>query len=327
MSYPYIDKILTFENVVEGSKDGFVADPFVIDHNDIEHVFFEIFQRNPREKTIGCAKQSGDGSWRFLGDAVANQEIEYSFPYIFREGSEYYMIPSIEHKKKGGIPIRLYKSESFPLNWDTQTTYSIAGGDPVLIEWNQMYYLFTHNDGIRIYYSADFTRSEWCEHPESPLQNSQINRMGGRPVIDGDNLYLLYQDGSNHYGELVRCFEVKTLNKEQFEQAEISDSPITCGQYNGSWNHLGMHHVDFCSESDFAIVDGHTNNGWSIGLVKSNSEPTRLTPAPNEFSGIQKIRRARRLATDRLQTMRKVRKYHKDNGTISLFRKAVQKLP
>lgn len=240
-SYPDINKVLTIQDVEYSSREGFVADPFVVTDNNDDYLFFEVFYRNPREKVVGSAKRVNDSEWEYEGIAIKNEELEYSFPYTFRHNSKWYMIPSIANTDGTRPPLTLYRAVDFPLEWTVESNFDIKGVDPVVFHWNDDWYLIC-NDGstTKLYFSDNLVSNDWSEHPTRPLNlESGLRRMGGRPVKLNGSLYLMYQDGKYHYGEMVRCCQVIELDRRNFQQSEIINSPIVSAQYNQSWNHLG----------------------------------------------------------------------------------------
>lgn len=331
-SYPDINKILTIQDVDYGDREGFVADPFVVMSDNEYHLFFEVFYRNPREKVVGSAKMvnNGGSEWKYEGIAIKREGLEYSFPYTFQYNSEWYMLPAIANIDGTRPPLTLYRAVDFPLKWTVESKFNVKGTDPVVFQWNDDWYLICNNDSAtKLYFSDDLVSNDWKEHPTQSLSsNSGLSRMGGRPVDMNGSLYLMYQDGKYHYGEKVRCCRVKELDREIFRQSEISNSPIVGGQYNQGWNHLGMHHVDFNLSSEFAIVDGHDQDGWSIGMANCNcdSTPSRLTPSPSEFDISQSIRRNHQLLLDRIGILREANDYRKNHGAKSMLYKGLEKL-
>ena len=330
-TYPSIQRILTIDDVGYGDRDGFVADPFVVrNEGDIDHLFFEVFYRDPREKVVGCAKRTKEMEWEYEGIAIKNDEFEYSFPYTFQYDSGWYMLPSIANTDGTQPPLILYKAVDFPLKWKVESKFDIRGVDPIVFQLDHKWYLICNEDHkTKLYFSEDLVKDNWKEHPSGPLNSeSRLSRMGGRPVNVGGSLYLMYQDGYYHYGEQVRCCRVIELDEESFQQQEINESPIVSGQYNQSWNHLGMHHVDFYLPGNFVIVDGHNNDGWSIGMAsyENNTIPTRLTPSPEEFDIKKSVRRSHQVTLDRINIVQKASEYRKENGMKATASKGFQKL-
>jgi hypothetical protein len=240
------------------------------------------------------------------------------------------MLPAIANTDGTRPPLTLYRAVDFPLEWTVESKFDIKGVDPVVFQWNDDWFLICNTGHkTKLYFSDDFVSDEWSEHPTKLLNsNPNLTRMGGRPINMSGSLYLMYQDGKYHYGEKVRCCEVTELGRGDFQQSEIINSPIVSGQYNQSWNHLGMHTVDLNQSSDFAIVDGHNSDGWSIGMVtcKCDSGSSRLTPSPSEFNVNQSFRRNYQLLFNRIEVINRANDYRKKHGMKSLLHKGWSKL-
>lgn len=323
-----INTIIDIRDINYRDGEGFVADPFLAKNGDT-YLFFEVFYREPREKLICCAKITESLDAEYLGVAIQDSTYEFSFPYTFKFESEWYMIPEITSTNKPETPLKLYRATDFPLEWSTESEFDVYGVDPVVFNWHNNWWLICRNKGdFLIYHSEDPTLGNWSEHTFNSKTRNTPNRMAGRPVISGDNLYLMYQDGI-HYGERVRCFEVTELDQTTFEQKEVEDSPILHGQYTRGWNHLGMHHVDFNWEDGYAIVDGHNSSGWKIGMVNLNTRsppPARLTPAPEQFSLNQSLIRRWIKNKNRGKILKMSYNYWQKQGTKEFFYKVQNKL-
>lgn len=327
-NFPSLHQILTIEDIEYANRKGFIADPFVLTYDEVDYLFFEVFYRNPRKKMVGCARRISDKNWEYIGIALQRPELEFSYPYLLEHNSDQYMLPSVDIAGHGSRPpLKLYRAIDFPLEWTEVTEFEVVGVDPVVFCWNNSWYLIANTDGKTfIYYSNSLETGEWLEHPSSPLDDHPgLNRMGGSPVIIDEKLYLMYQDCEQHYGEKVRCCRVETLTRDNFRQVEIEESPLVTGQYTGGWNHLGMHTVILNPNRGYAIVDGHDNDGWSIGEITCDcsSGPRRLTPSPDEFNTIQSLARQRQLVKDFIG---KATSYKKEHGTWLLIRRAAEKL-
>lgn len=318
-----MDVLLDIDDITYKDGTGFVADPFLAIAEDT-YLFFEVLYHEPREKLIGCARITDSFDCDYIGIAIQEPEFEYSFPYTFNHDSKWFMLPESIHLDESETQLKLYRADDFPLEWSIESEFNVHGADPVVFRWHNDWWLFTKYAGeLSVYFSEELTSEKWVEHPVNSETRNSPDRMGGRPVLSGDKLFLMYQDGI-HYGERVRCFEVTQLDRTTFEQREIESSPILHGQYSGGWNHLGMHHVDFNWESGYAVVDGHDNSGWKIAITQLNSEyppPARLTPAPDQFRLKQSLSRKLVKIKNRWRTLRNIPSHWREQGTKKFLHK------
>ncbi len=97
---------------IESPKDHFYADPFLIEEGGKTWVFFEDFDYATQLGRISCAEVKKDG----IGNPVAVLERPYhlSYPCIFRDAGEMYMIP--ETGSNGTV--ELYRCIRFPDKWE-----------------------------------------------------------------------------------------------------------------------------------------------------------------------------------------------------------------
>ena len=250
--------VISYKNVTD-IKAEFVADPFMIKGKKVWYMFFEVLNADDNQGDIGLATSEDGIRWRYK-KIVLNEPFHLSYPYVFAWRGEYYLIPESAHD----YSIRLYKATDFPYRW--KFIGKLLKGiykDPSVIFYNNKWYLFADssfkNDLLRLYYS-DNLLGPWLEHPKSPIveKNPHIARPGGRIKLIDNKLYRFAQDDYPTYGHQIRTFEIKNLSTTEYQENEISESPIFKASGSG-WNAHGMHHIDlhkFSEKSWIACVDG-----------------------------------------------------------------------
>jgi len=241
----------------------FVADPFMIKHHGIWHMFFEFMERETQRGKIALATSEDMRKWTFR-QVVLEEPFHVSYPYVFTMDNEFYMIPETCAVKA----VRLYKATDFPAKWSFVGTL-LEGrefADPSVFYFNNRWWLFTGqrlsavDDTLRLYHAEKLT-GPWFEHPKSPILegNRRAARPAGRVLVIGDRIIRYAQDCYPAYGAQVRAFEVVELTTENYSEIEIEGkSPILAGSGRG-WNAAGMHHVDAHRVDDgtwVACVDG-----------------------------------------------------------------------
>jgi len=84
----------------------FWADPFVIEHDNRSWAFFEEFSYQYRRGHIACAEISSEGSFISPTRSLADNQHHYSYPLVFRAGSDILMIPeSVDSCVSRSIPM------------------------------------------------------------------------------------------------------------------------------------------------------------------------------------------------------------------------------
>jgi hypothetical protein len=238
--------VLTWENVTD-IPARFVADPFMIRANQFWYMFFEVMNRENGKGEIGLAVSDDALNWKYQQIVLA-EPYHLSYPYVFEWQHEYYMIP--ESYMAGAV--RLYKATLFPTKWSFAGTL-LAGpyyADPSILRYQNKWWLFVdaslniQHDTLRLFWTETLT-GVWFEHPRSPIifGNPHIARPAGRLTVFGDKLVRFAQDCYPTYGNQVYAFEITQLSTTEYQEQEMSKSPVIKASGAG-WNESGMHQID-----------------------------------------------------------------------------------
>ena len=251
--------VLTAQDVTDIPAD-FVADPFMIYHNECWYMFFEIMNSQTKKGDIGLATSKDGYNWQYQ-KTILTESFHLSYPYVFQWNNEFYMIP--ESYQVGEI--RLYKAAQFPEEWVyvqpliTHKDYV----DSSIIYFNNLWWLFTSStksDHLYLYYSNELT-GQWTAHPKSPIvaNNKKIARPGGRIVVFNDCLIRYAQDDQIIYGNQVHAYIITNITPEIYQEEAIDQNPVLKAGRSG-WNEVGMHNIDPHSIDEkqwIACVDGY----------------------------------------------------------------------
>lgn len=240
----------------------FIADPFMIYHDNCWFLFFETLPENNTNKgVIGCAKSNDMLHWSYHG-TVLTEDYHLSYPYIFKYEGEVYMLP----ETLGANAVTLYKAEHFPDQWHAVAEL-LPGqhADPSLFYYQDHWWLFTcptpeKHDSLKLYFADNLT-GPWQAHPDNPIikQNDRCARPAGRVIKWQNKLYRFAQDCQPRYGTQVRAFEIQLLTPFDYLEEECPNSPILTPSGKG-WNGRNMHHIDLhhCDNGIWlACVDGY----------------------------------------------------------------------
>jgi hypothetical protein len=237
----------------------FVADPFIISHNKQFYLFFEVLNKKSGRGEIGLATSMDGEYWRYER-IVLNEKYHLSFPYVFKDKNEIYMIPE-SGEAKG---IFLYRSINFPYEWE-KVCELIPGkySDSSIFRHEKKWWMFVGSltGNLHLFYS-DTIEGPWKEHPKSPVicGNHNITRPAGRVIVDKVGIYRYTQDGVPYYGKQVKSFKLTKLSETEFEEQELI-TVLSGTDEEGDWRKDGMHHIDQLriNEDQWLIaVDGHT---------------------------------------------------------------------
>ena len=245
---------------VNDANARFVADPFVVFHDDHWTMFFEVFNESTGQGDIGCATSPDGMEWSYQ-QIVLDEPIHLSYPTVFEHDGEFYMVPETE----AADCVRLYRATSFPHAWEFERTL-VTGkdlADPTVFQHNQRWYMFvgkagTH-DQLRLFQAVHLL-GPWTEHPLSPLivDDPSQSRPAGQVVDFDGKLFRLAQDCSDRYGASVQAFEITRLSEESYEERPEPLSLLTAQGHR--WNSHGMHHLHAFRKPNgkwLCCVDGH----------------------------------------------------------------------
>jgi len=242
---------------ITGFEAEFVADPFMLYRNGSWHLYFEIMNNETDKGEIGYATSTNLIDWEYQGIAL-KESFHLSYPMVFEWNDELFMVP--ETRSVGEV--RLYKAPSCNGPWE-KVAVLLEGdyADATLFHHNGSWWMFALHgkEDLHLFY-ADDLKGQWTLHPHAPIvENSKrIARPSGRIIQEDGRLYRIAQDGIPHYGSRVRMLEILTLDRENYEEREIEESPILQASREG-WNAIGMHHIDAHQLADgswVACVDG-----------------------------------------------------------------------
>lgn len=247
---------------VHDVKARFVADPFMLTHDGLHHLFFEVMNSDREIGEIGHATSPDMKQWSYQG-IVLRGDCHLSYPYVFTEGEEVYMVP--ECADSGGI--QLYRADRFPDRWSRVKTLVVGSGryapvlDSSVVCHGGRWYLFSYARKVNQLhlFSSDTLTGTWKEHPKSPLVSGSPHyaRPGGRVVEHDGALFRFSQDGIPNYGSKVWAFRITKLSEYDYHEEALLEKPVVAAG-NEAWNGRGMHTVDAHVQGDrwVAMVDG-----------------------------------------------------------------------
>lgn len=237
----------------------FVADPFMIEADGTWYMFFEVMNIERDKGEIGLATSRNGLQWEYQR-IVLSEPFHLSYPYVFSNNGEYFMIPeSFEDKA-----MKLYRADRFPFKWSYVAT--LLDGpwvDSSIFFFDGRWWVFTNpvapaNEILELFYADDIS-GPWRRHAMSPLiiNNKRITRGGGRVIVLGDKPVRFAQDCDPFYGTAVRAFEISVLTPSSYAERELEFSPILSAG-DELWRQQGMHHIDphFVDGRWLASVDG-----------------------------------------------------------------------
>jgi hypothetical protein len=237
----------------------FVADPFMVQHENMWYMFFEALNSQDNKGAIGLACSSDGLEWSYRR-IVLSEPFHLSYPYVFHVDGTYFMIPE-SHRANS---IRLYRADPFPYKWSlVSTLMEGAWVDTSIFSFGDRWWLFStpmaSEHGTLELFSSQDIAGPWRRHPMSPLlqNNKRFARPAGRVVVADHALVRFTQDCFPYYGAAVRAFEMEHLSASSYREREMACSPILSAGEE-VWRQSGMHHIDahYVNDRWIACVDG-----------------------------------------------------------------------
>ena len=212
---------------VKSPPNHFLADPFVITHENKDYCFVEDYDFATSKGCIAVYKLSKDSSER-LGEAVA-EPFHMSYPYIFKYKAKLYMCPETCANRD----VRLYESECFPLKWKLKKIImkDVSAADTTIFEHDGRWWLFTNIDTTNlgdhctelfIFYADNPLADNWTPHAKNPIWvDSRRARMGGILRDDKTIYRVSQQQGFDMYGRSSAINRITHLSKDDFVEEEL----------------------------------------------------------------------------------------------------------
>ena len=210
------------------------ADPFLFVKDDYLYLFYE--RKKLYEPGLLVMQRTNDLLNWSTPVTVLSEPYHLSYPYVFENEGEIYMIPETCASES----IRLYKADNKDLNHfsfsktlikRTKNDSSIVDdySDSSIYFKNGIYYLITtvNYNGINhleLYFSKNL-EGPYKNHPSSPLVCSQkYGRNGGSFIESNGKLYRVAQDCEYKYGDDVHLFEIDTITENEYKEHLVKES-------------------------------------------------------------------------------------------------------
>jgi hypothetical protein len=253
---------------VTDAKARFVADPFLWRSQDRWHLLFEVYDETVRRGVIAVADSIDGVRWSY-DRVVLREPFHLSYPYIFEDAGELYMIPESGEAQA----VRLYRAPRFPHEWRHEATLlegTFFDASPFKHEGHWWMFAMDATHSLRLF-GAPQLHGPWQEHPCSPVvvRDRKVGRPGGRVLEYEGALYRFAQDGEPTYGSSVRVLRISKLTATEYAETQVAGNPMLRGAGAG-WNATGMHHIDACRDGEgwIASVDGNRQRrvwNWRLG--------------------------------------------------------------
>ena len=246
---------------IEPPKGRFWADPFAFEHDGQYWAFFEDYSYKEKRAGIACAPVSMDGKLGPPQVCLENPGHHYSYPHVFRAGSEIFMVP----ESVDSNAVSLFRCRQFPNQWSKDAVL-LEGKfvDTTIWEHEGLWWLMTTSanpssrGGALLLFYADSPRGKWQFHPANPISTDIRNNRGAGCVFRYDNrLIRPSQSGAPSYGYSISFNEITALSKQHYQERPIRT--VTPEHWPGI---SGIH--TYNRTGNVELIDGRT----SVALKK-----------------------------------------------------------
>ena len=248
---------------INSPQGHFWADPFPFEHEGKCWVFFEDYSYRAKRGSIACAEISPESELGPPVPCLHHPSRHYSYPHIFRAGSEIFMIPESFDSES----VDLYRCQQFPHLWVREATL-LEGKfvDTTIWEHEGLWWLATTTADphpgagcLLLFYSESLT-GDWHFHPANPISTDiRRNRGAGRVFRSQDRLIRPSQSCAPTYGYSVDFNEITELSRERYSERPLKT--ITAGHWAGL---TGVHTYNRAGKVEF--IDGRTPVPLKRGL-------------------------------------------------------------
>ena len=248
---------------LKGNKNSFLADPFLYKHNNKVYCFFEEYDKDISKGHISVAEYQ-NSEFIYIGK-VLNENHHLSYPYIFSDNNEIYMVPESSECNQ----INLYKAVKFPLIWKLEKVLikNVSAVDVNIFNKNNYWWLFTnvdlsrtkypnfkdHSQELNIYYSTELVSDSWTPHPENPVVINSEKARGAGFLKEKNNLIRVSQKKGfgNQYGKGISFNKIIKLSESKYTEENIKHM-----NFLNFPNNFYIHHID--KDEDLVVFDGRS---------------------------------------------------------------------
>jgi hypothetical protein len=212
---------------IESPKGHFWADPFLLEEAGRKWIFFEDYAYAEKRACIACAEIGSDGTLSSYATCLRHSEHHYSYPYVFRDGSDVLMVP--EAGNSGSVD--LYRCEEFPGKWSRHSTL-LRGRyvDPSIWQQDGLWWMMVTTadpdarcSALYLFYAEALT-GPWQLHPANPIStDTRNNRGAGRIVWADGRLIRPSQSCCPTYGYSFSFNEVTKLSPTEYEEHALRE--------------------------------------------------------------------------------------------------------
>jgi hypothetical protein len=238
---------------IDPPRGHFWADPFPFEHEGRCWAFFEDYSYERKRAAIVCSEVSPRGEFGPPILCLDHPSHHYSYPYVFRAGSEIFMVP----ESGDSSSVDLFRCQQFPSKWTREATLLKGKFVDTSIWEHEGRWWFTTTSAdhgsragcLLLFYSASLT-GDWRFHPGNPISTDiRRNRGAGRVFRSHNRLIRPSQSGAPSYGYSIAFNEITELSQQTYSESTLKT--ITPEHWDGL---SGIH--TYNQAGNVELIDG-----------------------------------------------------------------------
>lgn len=248
----------------------FHADPFLVEYQGREALFFEDFDYAVGRGVIACAEVEPDGR---LGPSrpALDRPYHLSWPQAFIHDGALHMVP----ETWGTGRVEHYVCRRFPDQWSLEGTLmdGVDVADPLVFRHENRWWLLgcvapppLSPDTLLYAWHAEDLRGPWTPHALNPVvADVRAARPAGRPWQEGGALLRPAQDCSVRYGHGLTVRRIVALDPETFREETVARlgperTGIAGARGMHTWNTSARHAVVDACVPRLRVLRGRKRN-------------------------------------------------------------------
>ena len=206
----------------------FWADPFLFINKKKKYVFFEKYLKKENKGILSVGELKNNKLVNIKD--ILKKDYHLSYPFIFKKGKSYFLIPETHEKKR----LEVYIAKDFPYDWKLYSTafHGEIVADPTLLSYKNKLWLFINktknnlnnlNKNLYIYQISDLKFTKIISHKNNPVISSLIGgRNAGNIFKEKKKIYKPTQiNKKNIYGYGLCISEIKKLTLNIYVENKI----------------------------------------------------------------------------------------------------------
>lgn len=226
------------------------ADPFIIYDNGFYYIFAELYDRIKRKGEIGYCILTEDGKIGKKWKVIMKSNIHFSFPYIWKNGNEYYMMPESSKEEQ----LCIYKAINFPEEWEKIETImtGVRFSDSVFVHSKHIMTYDNESEPKKLILIGKNNEGSYNIIREI-VDNDLKYRPAGKGFYCAEKMIFPFQDGNGSYGKGINFLSVNVENDKLLLGANIEYSLYVESTNFWKYNYIGIHTYNY--DQDYEVVD------------------------------------------------------------------------